>query len=569
MTFQLAEVLFGLVKFMEGKELRSRILKTLEKSNGLTISDVSRILGIHYTTASKYLAVMEAEKIIRHRKIGMAKLFMLNDGLKASKFLAIALIFIFISSVPVYAIPNKIPINGRLTFINDSVVNSTVNFTFSIFNARSGGTIQWNETQENLSVPNGAFSALLGNNTAINLSFDTDLFLQITVNNEVISPRFELGSVPYAYTANQTNFTKSNARALGDFLPNVDNSYNLGSGLLRWLTGFFVNVNATGYVNASEIEIRGASANLTRWRSGSAPLAAINSTGGLELTGGLRVTVIPNCNTIDTDASGNFRCGTDETTGGTTNTGWATTANTVYNDTTGVSVLIGTQTTVAGRSLVISGGGINVTGQINATNYTSNTFKVASCDIKADSGGSLYCGTDATGAGGGGSFNESGINRTLSIRLTAANNSINFAIPNGFQIVTIEGRINGTSAAGIINITFNEDNQTNYALGRITGATLTTSINARSLALEAATSALNRTFQFVIYDARRTRGTTGGTFRIVQLQIASSTAPAHINGAWEWINLTQTTGITSINIRAGNGANFLPGAYLIVKGEMI
>ncbi|MBI2232491.1 MAG: hypothetical protein HYU56_01110, partial [Candidatus Aenigmarchaeota archaeon] len=40
-------------------------------------------------------------------------------------------------------------------------------------------------------------------------------------------------------------------------------------------------------------------------------------------------------------------------------------------------------------------GNLNVTGQINATNYTSTTFKVASCDIKADAGGSLYCGTDA------------------------------------------------------------------------------------------------------------------------------------------------------------------------------
>jgi predicted ArsR family transcriptional regulator len=55
---------------------RSRILGVLAKNSaGLTISDISRILDLHYTTASKYLAVMEAEKKISHRDIGMAKLF--------------------------------------------------------------------------------------------------------------------------------------------------------------------------------------------------------------------------------------------------------------------------------------------------------------------------------------------------------------------------------------------------------------------------------------------------------------------------------------------------------------
>lgn len=82
-------LVLGLVKAMEengsSKQLwrdpsyiSSRILAVLQKHNGLTISDVSRILGIHYTTASKYLAVMEAEQKVTHRRIGMAKLFVAN-----------------------------------------------------------------------------------------------------------------------------------------------------------------------------------------------------------------------------------------------------------------------------------------------------------------------------------------------------------------------------------------------------------------------------------------------------------------------------------------------------------
>lgn len=57
------------------EKTRRLILETLRKGDGLTISDVSRILDIHYTTASKYLAVMEAQGIIVRKDIGMAKVF--------------------------------------------------------------------------------------------------------------------------------------------------------------------------------------------------------------------------------------------------------------------------------------------------------------------------------------------------------------------------------------------------------------------------------------------------------------------------------------------------------------
>jgi Mn-dependent DtxR family transcriptional regulator len=63
------------------QETRNRIIRLIEEnSDGLTISDISRILEIHYTTASKYLAILEAEKKIIHRGIGMAKLFRMANG---------------------------------------------------------------------------------------------------------------------------------------------------------------------------------------------------------------------------------------------------------------------------------------------------------------------------------------------------------------------------------------------------------------------------------------------------------------------------------------------------------
>ena len=61
------------------RDAKKQILDILEKSDGLTITDVSRMLNIHYTTASKYLAVLEAEKRIVHRAIGMAKVFKVTE----------------------------------------------------------------------------------------------------------------------------------------------------------------------------------------------------------------------------------------------------------------------------------------------------------------------------------------------------------------------------------------------------------------------------------------------------------------------------------------------------------
>lgn len=58
------------------KNIKKNILSFLKKHDeGITITDVSKFLGIHYITATKYLAVLEAEGKLTHRKVGMAKLF--------------------------------------------------------------------------------------------------------------------------------------------------------------------------------------------------------------------------------------------------------------------------------------------------------------------------------------------------------------------------------------------------------------------------------------------------------------------------------------------------------------
>lgn len=60
--------------------IKNKIFKLLQnRREGLTITDITKLLRIHYSTSSKYLAVLEAEGKIIHRDIGMAKLFKLRD----------------------------------------------------------------------------------------------------------------------------------------------------------------------------------------------------------------------------------------------------------------------------------------------------------------------------------------------------------------------------------------------------------------------------------------------------------------------------------------------------------
>ncbi|UCC91576.1 MAG: helix-turn-helix domain-containing protein [Candidatus Aenigmatarchaeota archaeon] len=56
------------------------ILDILKKSDiSLTINEVAEKANTHRTTASKYLAVLEAKGMLKCRNVGKAKLYSLND----------------------------------------------------------------------------------------------------------------------------------------------------------------------------------------------------------------------------------------------------------------------------------------------------------------------------------------------------------------------------------------------------------------------------------------------------------------------------------------------------------
>ena len=63
------------------EDIKGKLLEILKKNEeGLTITDMTRLLKFNYSTVSKYLAVLEAEKRVESRRIGMAKLFRIGKG---------------------------------------------------------------------------------------------------------------------------------------------------------------------------------------------------------------------------------------------------------------------------------------------------------------------------------------------------------------------------------------------------------------------------------------------------------------------------------------------------------
>ena len=99
-------------------------------------------------------------------------------------------------------IPQKINYQGRLT---DNVTGEpkvgTHNFAFRIYDDPFSGSPLWDESQTLVADSAGVISAVLGRIVPIDIGFDSATWLEVEVDGEVLSPRREIVSVPYAFRA--------------------------------------------------------------------------------------------------------------------------------------------------------------------------------------------------------------------------------------------------------------------------------------------------------------------------------------------------------------------------------
>jgi hypothetical protein len=113
------------------------------------------------------------------------------------------------------SVPQKINYQGRLV---DSDTGEPItgehNMTFQIFNAEVGGTGLWAENFGVTADTAGVISVILGNLTPIDLTDEDTLWLQVEIGGEVLEPRRELVSVPFALRAASSEYA-ANADSLG------------------------------------------------------------------------------------------------------------------------------------------------------------------------------------------------------------------------------------------------------------------------------------------------------------------------------------------------------------------
>lgn len=150
--------------------------------------------------------------------------------------IGIVIIPVIAQGVKTTGIPTEISYQGYLESNGDPLTANDVSMKFSLYEAVSGGSPVWAETQL-VDVNNGLLNVLLGSGSPMSADhFDGDRFLGVTVagDSEMI-PRQKLVSVAYSFQAEHAN-SANNAYSLSapDGSPSiavyVDNDGNVGIG---------------------------------------------------------------------------------------------------------------------------------------------------------------------------------------------------------------------------------------------------------------------------------------------------------------------------------------------------
>ncbi|MBL8513561.1 MAG: hypothetical protein JNJ55_06185, partial [Betaproteobacteria bacterium] len=113
--------------------------------------------------------------------------------------------FFFACAVPAAQAQSQVPrtlsYQGTLSTSAAVPVNGAQTIVFSLYNAASGGTTLWTETQS-VNVANGLFNVTLGGSTPIELPFNVPYFLGVKVGADAeMTPRNPLASSAYALRA--------------------------------------------------------------------------------------------------------------------------------------------------------------------------------------------------------------------------------------------------------------------------------------------------------------------------------------------------------------------------------
>jgi hypothetical protein len=119
-------------------------------------------------------------------------------------------------------IPAKISYQGYIVKEDGTPYNDVVNMDVRLFDAETGGRQIWYEPHT-ATVRSGVFSVILGSRISLdNLTFDRPYWLEVIVNEQIMTPRSLLSAAPYSMTAREANALVAGARGVVTKLNGAD-----------------------------------------------------------------------------------------------------------------------------------------------------------------------------------------------------------------------------------------------------------------------------------------------------------------------------------------------------------
>jgi hypothetical protein len=320
-----------------------------------------------------------------------------------------ALFLNFSGYTAIASIPHLINYQGMLTDNSGTPLSGSYNLTFKIWTDTTAGSSLWTETQNGTPVTNGLFNVLFGKQTALNLAFDQQYWLEVGVGAETM-PRIRFTSVGYAYRAEKSD-TASYALTgpwgsnnIWTFLisDGADTTIRTGGrwGIARYGNGLYGTADST-HVSLGVACSTGASGQNRKYCTVSGGFRNIARDNWTTLGGGY-VNLAAGSYATVSGGGLNQTYGDGAAIGG----GWLNSVNGLYGTIGG-----GELNSAYGNNSTV-GGGEEDTAYSTFSGVSSGFFNIAghvSADTAAYVGGGIYnCATAKYATIGGGQQNSAG-----------------------------------------------------------------------------------------------------------------------------------------------------------------
>lgn len=122
-------------------------------------------------------------------------------------------------------VPEQVEYQGLLLDDQGDPISGNVAMAFELFDAAANGTSLWTEAHPVVTVTDGVYSVALGSSTPLTPAVlaSGNVFLEVSVGGEVLTPRQQLLAVPYALRATDTdNVDGLSSTALTQIYAHVD-----------------------------------------------------------------------------------------------------------------------------------------------------------------------------------------------------------------------------------------------------------------------------------------------------------------------------------------------------------